>query len=92
MLHPQFFNKLSSSTYCEVCEKLSPFIVYRHGFDYLPEDSIKPNVETKLKVEGYSKKELLAVNHYFIARKKSDNLFGRFADLLVALTIKIKHI
>ena len=66
--------------------------MYRNGFDYLPEDSIKPNVESKLKVKGYSKKELLAVNHYFIAKKKSDNLFARFADRLMPLVVKIKSI
>lgn len=92
MLNPQFFNKHPSSAYYDACKKLNPFIVYRNGFDYLPEDSIKPNVESKLKVKGYSKKELLVVNHYFIAKKKSDNLFARFADRLMPLVVKIKSI
>jgi len=90
MLNPHFFNKHPSSTYYEVCEKLTPFIVYRNGFDYLPEDSIKPNVETKLKAAGYSKKELLAVNHYFIAKKKNDSVFAKLAGLLMLLGLKIK--
>ena len=90
MLNPQFFNKHPSSTYYEVCEKLTPFTVHRHGFDYLPEDTIKPDIEAKLKVKGYLKKELLAVNHYFIAKKKSNSLFARFADLLGPLALKIK--
>jgi len=90
MLNPHFFNKHPSSTYYEVCEKLTPFIVYRNGFDYLPEDSIKPNVETKLKAAGYSKKELLAVNHYFIAKKKNDSVFSKLAGRLMLLGLKIK--
>ena len=56
MLNPQFFNKHPSSAYYDACKKLSPFIVYRNGFDYLPEDSIKPNVESKLKLRVIRKK------------------------------------
>lgn len=92
MLNPQFFNKHPSSLYYNVCEKLTPFLVYRNDFDYLPDENLKPNIEAKLKVKGYAKEELLAVNHYFIAKKKSDSLFASVGELLITLALKIKSI
>jgi SAM-dependent methyltransferase len=69
MLNPEFFNMTPAERYVNVCDNLKGFEVLRNGFDFLPDDFLPGDVEKQLAAMGISRRELLAVTHYFIAKK-----------------------
>lgn len=74
MLNPEFFNMTPAQPYIDACAVLEDFEVLRNGFDFLPDESLSAEVEKLLAEKGLTRQDLLAVTHYFIAKKSKGGL------------------
>lgn len=72
MFTPEYFNRTASTEYLRACEQLTDFEPLRNALDLEPAESIAPDVLADLETRGYTRDELLAVTHTFIARKRND--------------------
>lgn len=69
MMNPRYFNQMAGSAYLSVCENLSDVEILRNELSFDREELFPPEIYTELEAKGYSKAELLAVVHTFVARK-----------------------
>lgn len=91
MLNPEFFNMTPAQRYVDACAALEKFEVLRNGFDLLPDEFLPKNLETELAAKGFPREELLAVTHYFIARKASGSYVSRYLPDTVKNAVRHIH-
>lgn len=70
MLNPAFFNMTPAATYLEACRALPKMEVLRNDFDSLPDSELPADTEARLAAKGYSRAEVLAVTHVYVAQKR----------------------
>jgi ubiquinone/menaquinone biosynthesis C-methylase UbiE len=70
MFHPENFNRTPSTDYINACSKLTGFEILRNDLDLEPENALPEDIRMECEAKGYSSRELRAVTHTFIARKK----------------------
>ena len=64
-----YFNFLPARRYLEVCSELNVSEIIDNSLWLEPEENLSEDVFLELQAKGYSKEELLAASHRFIARK-----------------------
>lgn len=64
------FNMIASSHYIEVCQDLDKFHIIRNDLDCDGPETLPQEIKDELARRGYTERELLAVTHTFIGRKK----------------------
>jgi hypothetical protein len=69
MLNPKYFNKTPAKNYVDVCNCLDNIEIIANELCFDAESDLTSDVYTELEAKGYSKDELLASGHCFIARK-----------------------
>lgn len=77
MLNPAYFNMTSAQCYANACAALKSFEILRNDFDFLPDEFLAKDIERRLAAKGIPPSELLAVTHYFIAKKSNDGLISK---------------
>lgn len=89
MFDKRNFNMIASSQYIEACQDLDKFQIIRNDLDCDSPETIPQEIKDELAKRGYSERELLAVTHTYIGRKKGAfrisglrlNLRRRFSSL-----------
>lgn len=71
MLHSDYFNRLPSTKYVEVCNGLKGVEVIANEISFGYEEDLTEEILAELKAKGFSREELLSLAHTFIARKTS---------------------
>ena len=69
MLSDQYFNKLPSRAYVETCKRLRHVQILYNQVEMKHREELTEEVFSELAQRGYTRKELLATTHRFIARK-----------------------
>ena len=70
MLNPSYFNKTAARRYVDSCRALPGIDVTENSLALDPDDVLTPDIYRELEPRGYSREELLAVTHTYIARKR----------------------
>lgn len=70
MMNPAHMNQVPAGTYVEVCRKIPNMVVLRNDLAMEPLDDVPDDLYTKLSERGYTKEELCAVTHSYIAKKR----------------------
>lgn len=69
MLSERHFNKLPARDYVETCKGLRDVRVLYHQLEMGHEEELTVEILSELTQRGYTREELLATTHRFIARK-----------------------
>jgi len=70
MLSPKYFNKLPAMAYVEACRELPHVRVLYNQLEMSGEEALTSEIFTQLSQKGFSRRELLATTHRFLARKR----------------------
>lgn len=69
MLNPKYFNMLPAKKYIDVCKNLKDINIIENKLGFYKEEELTPEIFAELEPKGYTKEELLASSHTFIAQK-----------------------
>ncbi|MBE9007107.1 class I SAM-dependent methyltransferase [Fortiea sp. LEGE XX443] len=69
MFDGRYFNFQPAQKYIEICSSIENIKIIRNDLDLENEDFLTPDISEELSKKGYSRTELLALTHTFIARK-----------------------
>lgn len=69
MLDPRYFNKTPAQRYVNVCRKLQNVRILLNELTFEPDDVLTPELANELEAKGFTRTELLAVTHTFVASK-----------------------
>ena len=70
MLNPAYFNKTAAARYVEVCHSLSRVRILINELNLESGSVLDDDLFAELKEKGYTRQELLALGHLFVARKQ----------------------
>ena len=70
MLNKRFFNMLPAQAYVDVCDSLTGITIIQNELSFVDSAYLTPEIYSELMPKGYTKDELLALVHTFIARKQ----------------------
>lgn len=76
MLNDRYFNKLPAKSYIDVCKNLQHVNIIENKLSFYKEEELPSEIFAELEPKGYTKEELLAGNHTFVARKISKKRRG----------------
>lgn len=77
MLNPEYFNKRPSIDYISACKNLPKMKVLVNSLDLNPETMLTHELKKELKYKGFSSKEVLAVTHRYIGKKRTPSFLSR---------------
>lgn len=69
MLNEKYFNKLHGGEYVEACKKLTNVRVFYNQLEMSDDKELTSGIFSELRRKGFTREELLATTHRFIARK-----------------------
>lgn len=69
MLNHKYFNKISAKKYIDTCNNLEHIVIIKNQLSFSNEKELTSEIYSELEQKGYTRDELLASSHFFVARR-----------------------